>query len=862
MRPLLCLLLLGTCLSLPSIAQNSIFIIEAEDFDFDAGRHLSLADTMPYYGGAYEWLSAVPGIDYNRTEPLIFDGDNYRVDEYPNVPMSPAFQPAESLNRGQWDATYSFKIGWNSGEPDNWLNYTRNFPTGDYRVYAALSWGDTGPDRLRGTLSKVTAGVGTETQTTETIGTFLGDGTGGWGFNARVPLKSDGELAIVPLGPNTTVRISGVSGDYDYLMFVPAGLPEATITPSSLRVDAGSSFTLTAEPQGEGPFTYQWRLNGTDLPGETSQVLQINSATLEHQGKYTVVVTNAHGSNTSTPASVIVATPVLLDQPVSGFAEGLPDYQIFHYSFHGSAGDLIFIDDLEGDDWSLYFEMHAPGGSRVISTPLGDNFAWEPIGTYVLPETGAYQIKVTAWPWASSYFSFQISRPALIQEFQTFLGATIDWDNPAPGAGYHESFENADIYSFEILSPTALSITELYSNACQGLGDYYSGQRMAMLDPDGLLVFHRGCPPFGPTPKYQLNKTGAYKLIVVPGNLPDYYSFIIEEVPVQTHYIAIGDTISPNVPNPGAGITETSSAVDHYIFTGAAGQWILLHELNPFGLGIYCDNFNWILTSPSGQQLLNTFTENDCIPDPSERPLILLPESGPYTLTIESRNGLGDHSFQILANAGRQTFPYTLGTDIKPDRPAVGAGFLDPNGAMDVYTFTPDFTGFISVFDYNSSAPGLAWSLHLTIPNFPFTYAFHRGPVDGINEYFYVVKDRPYSFRVWAEDDFISSSGTYKLRLRRSDFPMGVTDEFTTVAGHPLLIGRARLLSNDTDADGDKLFVGELIDPPSWGGTVEEFEDDILYTPDEGFTGQDYFYYQIYDSSGMSNWGLVLITVQ
>ena len=55
---------------------------------------------------------------------------------------------------------------------------------------------------------------------------------------------------------------------------------------------------------GVGPISYQWRLNGVNIAGKTSQSLVIPVVKLSDNGNYDVVVSNPAGSVTS-PASVV-----------------------------------------------------------------------------------------------------------------------------------------------------------------------------------------------------------------------------------------------------------------------------------------------------------------------------------------------------------------------------------------------------------------------------------------------------------------------------------------------------------------------------------------------------------------------------
>ncbi len=78
-------------------------------------------------------------------------------------------------------------------------------------------------------------------------------------------------------------------------------------TPSAQTVAVGNSATISiASPLGLGPFTYQWRQNGTNLPGKTAQSLAFPDVSLSAAGSYDVVVTGAGGSVTSPPPAAVL----------------------------------------------------------------------------------------------------------------------------------------------------------------------------------------------------------------------------------------------------------------------------------------------------------------------------------------------------------------------------------------------------------------------------------------------------------------------------------------------------------------------------------------------------------------------------
>jgi hypothetical protein len=227
------------------------FAIEAEDFNYDGGKTKPEASVMPYFGGAYNGLGAVEGIDYNN------DDDNssnvYRTEK----PDTGADENEVNINdnlggrlgreRGAWVVTTNYKIGWVGG-PNEWYNYTRTFPAATYKVYAALSFDGTAASQLKGFLERVTSDPTKPNQTVELLGYFDAPGTqavGGWGANELVPMRdaaTGGNLKTVALDGTQTLRFNSQSGDYDYLLLVPGEgiLPPPKFTSITRNAQTGA----------------------------------------------------------------------------------------------------------------------------------------------------------------------------------------------------------------------------------------------------------------------------------------------------------------------------------------------------------------------------------------------------------------------------------------------------------------------------------------------------------------------------------------------------------------------------------------------------------------------------------------------
>lgn len=89
--------------------------------------------------------------------------------------------------------------------------------------------------------------------------------------------------------------------------------------PASLTQVGGQNVLLSVSALSPLPLTYQWRFSGTNLPGATNVTLAISNVQSNNAGAYTVSLSNAVQSVTTTNAilTVIYPSPVILQQPVS-----------------------------------------------------------------------------------------------------------------------------------------------------------------------------------------------------------------------------------------------------------------------------------------------------------------------------------------------------------------------------------------------------------------------------------------------------------------------------------------------------------------------------------------------------------------
>jgi hypothetical protein len=94
--------------------------------------------------------------------------------------------------------------------------------------------------------------------------------------------------------------------------------PSISAHPQSQTIATGGSATFAVTASGSAPLACQWRLNGTNVSGATNGLLNLVNVQPALAGGYTVVITNAAGSVTSSVAMLtVVSPPAITSQPQS-----------------------------------------------------------------------------------------------------------------------------------------------------------------------------------------------------------------------------------------------------------------------------------------------------------------------------------------------------------------------------------------------------------------------------------------------------------------------------------------------------------------------------------------------------------------
>lgn len=125
-----------------------------------------------------------------------------------------------------------------------------------------------------------------------------------------------GETNVVLTLTNVTLNKAGgyrviVSNDFAVVTSSNASLVVSplliTQQPSNVSTILGGNATFGVTAVGEGPFSYQWRLSGTNLPAATENPLVLTNLHLREGGLFSAVISNSYGSVTSSAATLSIS---------------------------------------------------------------------------------------------------------------------------------------------------------------------------------------------------------------------------------------------------------------------------------------------------------------------------------------------------------------------------------------------------------------------------------------------------------------------------------------------------------------------------------------------------------------------------
>ncbi len=269
----------------------------------------------------------------------------------------------------------------------------------------------------------------------------------------------------------------------------------------------------------------------------------------------------------------------------------------------------------------------------------------------------------------------------------------------------------------------------------------------------------------------------------------------------------------------------------------------------------YAVDEDTVLNVPAAGVLAN---DTDAEGDPLTAQIFTLPSSGSLTLNPDgSFTYTPDPNFN-----GQDFFSYQAADALHSSAPTLVTITVDPvndQPVADPQSVSTDRNVPVPVTLTGSDIDGDGLSFIVTVPPL-------NGTLSGAAPNLIYTPDPgfvgPDSFLFVADDGLLfSASAVVQIDvLDPNDPPVGVEDQYQVDEGNALNVSAPGVLANDTDPEGDPL-TAQIFTLPSNGSLTLNLDGSFTYTPDLGFTGQDFFSYRADDTFLTSAPTLVTITV-
>lgn len=357
----------SSTLNFDTFASSNI-VIESEDYNFSSGQFLDnnvlIGENAPAQPTSYKDSVGTRTIDFAdaRPNPGALADFRYRIGDPVGTQRASDFVRQKFVDAGG-AAAEIFDYSVRDLSAGDWMNYTRTIPAGTYHIYLRQSVFNI--ENSVATLSRVTSGATTDTQTTVALGTFTASRSGVEYRN--VPLADAlGNPVPVTLSGVQTLRVTQVTEDPDdnyifqnYLVLVPttaSGTLRPLISELSPLPDSTAN---TTRPEVRAVI-----LDRDTTVNTGSIQLQVNGSTVTHG------LVNAGTSHTVTYAFTSLPASGATNTARLVFADSQGVSQTNRWSF------VIEYKSLAGGNARPVGSGTNPGFSvRLVQAPAGSNLA-------------------------------------------------------------------------------------------------------------------------------------------------------------------------------------------------------------------------------------------------------------------------------------------------------------------------------------------------------------------------------------------------------------------------------------------------------------------------------------------------------
>ncbi len=170
-----------------------------------------------------------------------------------------------------------------------------------------VAWGTGSGTNLPASLTNIIA-ISTENYNTSSLHLA-------WRASGTLVAWGDGiyNQTIPPNGLSNLLVVAAAAAPYHGFALVNDGRPVILHPPVGLTAYTGRAVTLHGDAAGAQPLSYQWLLNGTNIPGATTNSLVISNVQFGSAGNYQLFVSN----NVNTALSLMAPLTVVSNRPLT-----------------------------------------------------------------------------------------------------------------------------------------------------------------------------------------------------------------------------------------------------------------------------------------------------------------------------------------------------------------------------------------------------------------------------------------------------------------------------------------------------------------------------------------------------------------
>lgn len=224
------------------------------------------------------------------------------------------------------------------------------------------------------------------------------------------------------------------------------------VTPPSAVWDGGDELEIVVEVTGAEPLSYQWFLDGVEIPGATSASLVLDAGEWDRDGDYTVRVSNAEGFVVSDPAEIRVEIPEFPTREELTYEPDGPSSRrtgvaiseiLYHPAQRADGRELEFIELFNSQPWAEDLSGWRLSGEVNYLFPQGTMI--EGLGRLVVARVpgdveGEYGISGVLGPWVGNLSNrggrIRLRKPSDAIVLEVDYDDTAPWPTAADGTGH------------------------------------------------------------------------------------------------------------------------------------------------------------------------------------------------------------------------------------------------------------------------------------------------------------------------------------------------------------------------------------------------------------------------------------------